>query len=162
MSNTGRLYNKNFNVIETQNSFNDLYKIYGLNNNKDIVNELQGSILISLTPNANEILLCSDELYNLTPRFTDPIVSEINSSNIINVSLKYDKNYFNITNDGKLTLNSNIVNQLNQLNQLNGLTSEIKDLKQQIESLKNEIKELKEKDDESIDDDNLNTENTEE
>lgn len=157
MSNTGRLYNKNFNVIETQNSFNDLYNVYTLNNNKDVVNELQGSILISLTPNANEIILCSDELYNLTPRFTDPIVSEINRNNIINVSLKYDKN-FTITKDGKLTLNTNIVNQLNQLNQLNTLTSEIKNLKDQIELLNNEIKELKGKHDESIDDDNLNTE----
>lgn len=153
MSNTGRLYNKNFNVIETQNSFNDLYKIYGLNNNKDIVNELQGSILISLTPNANEILLCSDELYNLTPRFTDPIVSKINSSNIINVSLKYDTNYFSIdSKDGKLILSNDI------LNKLNGLTSEIENLQKQIKSLENKIKELKEKDDESINDDNLNTE----
>lgn len=151
MSNTGRLYNKNFNVIETENSFNDLYNVYTLNNNKDVVNELQGSILISLTPNANEILLCSDKLYNLTPRFTDPIVSEINRNNIINVSLKYDKN-FTITKDGKLTLNSNIINQLNDL------TSEIKHLQNQIDSLETKIKELKGKDDESIDDDNLNTE----
>lgn len=156
MSNTGRLYNKNFNVIETQNSFNDLYNVYTLNNNKDVVNELQGSILISLTPNANEILLCSDELYNLTPRFTDPISSDINNSNIINVSLKYDTRYFSIgAKTGKLEL-SNVI--LNQLDQIDALTSEIKNLKQQIESLNNDIKELKKNNDESIDDDNLNTE----
>lgn len=138
MSNNANLYNKNFNIVETKNSFKDIYMAYKENDNKNIVDELKGSIIISLTNDKNEIILCSDELYNLSPRFIDPISSIINNDNIITVRLNYNSKYFNLK-DSKLELNNDIINEIEKIEKLE---NEVKNLKDDIEDLKNIINSL--------------------
>lgn len=138
MSNNANLYNKNFNIIETKNSFKDIYEAYKENDNKNIVDELKGSIIISLTNDKNEIILCSDELYNLSPRFIDPIYSVINNDNIITVKLNYNSKHFKL-NDSKLELDNSITNEIEKIEKLE---NEIKDLRDNIEDLKNIINSL--------------------
>lgn len=115
MSTNANLHNKNFNIIETENTFDDILKAYSENDNKNAVEELKGSIIISLTNDKNEIMLCSDKLYNLSPRFDDPIHSTIDkNSNTTNVKLNYNNEHF-IVSGSKLELNNGIMQRIKNL-----------------------------------------------
>lgn len=132
MSNDANLYNENFNIIETNNSFNEIYSAYKENDNKNIVDELKGSIIISLTDDKNEIILCSDKLYNLSPRFDAPIQSTIDkNSNTTTIKLSYNDDHFSVT-ASKLELNSDIIKRITYLE------NKVKDLQEIIENLNNQ------------------------
>lgn len=115
MSTNANLHNKNFNIIETENTFDDILKAYSENDNKNAVEELKGSIIISLTNDKNEIMLCSDKLYNLSPRFDYPIHSTIDkNSNTTNVKLNYNNEHFSVSGS-KLELNNDIMQRIKNL-----------------------------------------------
>lgn len=141
MSNNANLYNKNFNIIETNNSFKDIYTVYKENDNENVVNELKGSIIISLTNDKNEIILCSDNLYNLSPRFSEPIYSTINKDNTTTVRLNYNNKHFNVYNS-KLELTDYIINEIEKIEKIEKLENDVKELKENIEELKTIINDL--------------------